>query len=186
MGGLHADDNAGIFAGLVGGGLGVHVFDVLLDFAAAHAAADDVEKGENTGFGAIDDAILEIGEVAPAGTAGVGHRSDAVAEGVAIWVEAEVARVCALCSGAGVYVDVHVHQAGGDVQTLHVDHFEGCGARDIRGNPGNLVVLNRHVADGADVILGVDDMTAGEQEVILRLGSEGGGGEEKNGGRLHR
>ena len=41
------------------------------NFAAAHAGADDVEERDHPGLRPIDDALLEVLEVAPARAAGV-------------------------------------------------------------------------------------------------------------------
>ena len=47
----------------------VHVAEVLLDRAALHARADDVDEGEHAGAGAIDDLFLELREVPPSRSA---------------------------------------------------------------------------------------------------------------------
>ena len=102
--GLDADDEPGDAQRHLGGRLRLHVGQVLLVLPAAHAVADDVEEGEDAGLRAVDDALLEVLEVAPARAAGVRHRRHADAEGEAVRVDAVVARIRAALAGAGVDV----------------------------------------------------------------------------------
>jgi hypothetical protein len=48
------------------GRFGIHVMDVLLRHVGQHAEPDDVQHCEDACGGAIDDAVAEILEVAPA------------------------------------------------------------------------------------------------------------------------
>ena len=127
--GLDADDDVAMPAGHVGGGLHVHVGEVLLERAAAHAVADDVEEREHARLRAGDDPIVEVLEVAPAGAAGVGDGRHAGAEREAVGIDAVVARVGPSFAGARVDVRVDVHQARRHVQAGRVD---GPGARRRR------------------------------------------------------
>ena len=108
---LDADDQPWMPARHVRGRLRLHVREVLLERAAAHAVADDVEKGEDAGLRAIDDALLEILEVAPAGAAGIGDRRHADAQREAVRIDAVVAGVRAPLARAGVDVRVDVDRA---------------------------------------------------------------------------
>ncbi len=175
--GLDADHHSGIVAGLLRSGRGIHVLHVLFDFAAAHAMSDDIEKRQHTGLGAIDDAILEIGEIPPAGTAGIGHGGDADSKGEAVGIDAEIAAVSATRARAGVDVHVHVYQAGSDVKSVDVDHLEGLRRRNVGGDGRDLVVLNGDIPDGTEIIFGVDDVTILEQKIVLIL-CEGECGQE--------
>ena len=78
MGGLDAHDDVLVFERHLSRGLHLHVLEVLLELRAAHAVADDVEQREHARARAVDHAVLEVLEVAPAGTAGVDDRGDAV------------------------------------------------------------------------------------------------------------
>jgi hypothetical protein len=160
--GLDAHDGVFVAQGHVGGGFSVHLGEVLFG-RAGHAFSDDVQEGEDTGFGAIDDTILEVRKIAPSGTAGVGHGGDARAEGEAIRVDAVVAAVGAALSGAGVYMHVHIDQAGGDIQARDIHDFAGPGGRNIGGDGGDLAVRNSHVQDRAGLALAVDDVASFEQ-----------------------
>ena len=60
---------------------------------------------------AIDDALLEVLEVAPARAAGIGDGGHAVAQREAVGIHAVVAGVGAALAGAGVDVDVNVDRA---------------------------------------------------------------------------
>ena len=130
--------------------------------AAAHAFAHDVQKREHAGFGAIDDAIFEVREIAPAGAAGVGHGGDARPKGEAIRIDAVVAIIGAALSGAGVDVHVNVDEAGGDIEAADIHDLAGSGRRNIRGDGGDLAARNSHVQDRAGLALAIDDMASFE------------------------
>jgi hypothetical protein len=50
-----------------------------------------------------------------------------------------------------------------------VDDLEGVGRRDIGGDRGDLAVRDRDVANRADVVPPVDDVSAFQEEVVLLL-----------------
>ena len=103
----------GIFQRHLGGLFAVHVGQILLDIARAHALAHDVEHHQDAGLGAVDDLVLEVLEIAPARTAGIDHGGDAAAEGKAVRLHAEVAGIGAiLLAGADIVMGVQVDQAG--------------------------------------------------------------------------
>ena len=161
------------------GRLRLHVREVLLELPSPHAVADDVEEGEDARAGAVDDPLLEVGEVPPAGASRVHHRRDAHPQREAVGVEAVVAGVGALLARAREDVDVHVHEARGDVETGDVHDLEGLGGIDLRGDGRDLPAGDRHVAHGARPALRVDDVPAAEQQVVLRLGHGASGDEEQ-------
>ena len=83
---LDADDEVLVAQRHLGRGCGFHVFQIVLVPAAAHAVAHDVEEHQDAGLGAIDDAVLEVVEIAPAGAARIRHGGHAHAERVAVRV----------------------------------------------------------------------------------------------------
>jgi hypothetical protein len=79
-----------VFEGHLGRGFRLHVGEVVLVFRPSHPGTDDIEKREDACFGAIDDALLEILKVAPAGAAGVGRSRNTGAEREPVGIEAVV------------------------------------------------------------------------------------------------
>jgi hypothetical protein len=82
----------------------------------------------------IDEALLEVFEVLPAGAACIDDGGDADAEGKAIRGNAVVACVGATFADPVVDVDVKINEARCDVEALDVDGLESipnsrCGAR---------------------------------------------------------
>src|SRR3954467_394987 len=112
---LDADDQAGILERHFSGSITVHVLEILLEVRSAHAAAHDIEHGQNTRFGAVDNALLEVLEVAPAGTAGVNDGGDAYAEGKAVGINAVVAGIGITLTSPGIDVSMNVNEAGSDI-----------------------------------------------------------------------
>src|SRR5579871_1146074 len=125
-------------------------------------------------MGAIDHAILKIVEVAPAGAAGVGDRSDADAESEAIGILAVIAVVRVAPARARIDVHVDVDEAGSDVEAGDIDDLPGLRGIDVGRDLGDAAVADRHVADFVDVILGVDNVAALEKKIVRSLGESGG------------
>ena len=100
----------------VGGGLHLHVREIVLELPAPHAVTDDVEEGQHTRFRSIDDARFEVVEIPPAGAAGVGDGRHTNPEGEAIGIDAVVAGVRTSLASAGVDVRMDIDQAGRHVQ----------------------------------------------------------------------
>src|SRR5262249_14440264 len=71
---------------------------------------------------------------------------------------------------SGVHVNVNVDEAGRHVQPRRVDDLQRLGGVDVRGNSRHLAVRNRQVANRADVVPGIDDVTAFQQKVVPLLG----------------
>ena len=67
-------------------------------------------------------------------------------------------------------VGVEVDEAGCDVESGDVDGLDGGVGGDAYGDFGDLAVLDGYVTDGVDVVLGVDDVAAFEQEVVVFRG----------------
>src|SRR5207302_1544559 len=153
----------------LGGTLRLHVPRVLLDIgAAAHAAADDVEHGEYTGLGTVDDLVAEFAEVAPAGAAGVDDSGHAAAKGEAIGADAIFADIFA-AHAAGEDVHVHVDQSRTDIEAGNVDGFARLRAGNVGCDSRDLALGDGYIPDRVEIVPGVDDVAALEQQIILRL-----------------
>jgi hypothetical protein len=71
-------------------------------------------------------------------------------------------------------VGVDVDQAGRDVEPGDVDGLQRLRGRDVGRDRPHGPVLDGHVADGIDVVPGIDDVAAlEEQVVVLRRGRTG-------------
>ena len=87
---LDPDDEALVLERHLGSRLGLHVGEVLLELAAAHAVADDVDERQHARPRSVDDPGLEVLEVPPAGAAGVGDRRHADAEAEPVGIDTVV------------------------------------------------------------------------------------------------
>jgi len=185
MRGFDADDEAGEFLGHSRSGGRVHVICVLFCGRWAHAAADDAEKGEDASFGAVNDAIFEVGKILVAGAAGVGDSRYTTAESEAVGIDAVISVVGVAEAGAGVDVSVNVNEAGSEVETFGVDGLGGVRCRDIFFDSGDFVIANGNVVDFVEIIFLVDDGSAFDKEVVFFLSEEWGGKEKKEQKSLH-
>ena len=149
--------------------LGFHVGQVLLELVAAHAGADDIEERQDSGFRSIDDAILEIVEAPPARRSCVGNRGDARSQRETVRIQAVVAGVRSAFARSGIRVNVNVDESRRDVESGRIDHFQGVAGVDVRGDGRHFPIRNRDVTHRADVVPGIDDVTALQQEVVLLL-----------------
>ena len=61
---------------------------------------------------------------------------------------------------AGEDVRMKIDQAGGDVESSHIDYLAGLCGRDIGGNGGDLATFDSNVAHSADFVFAVDEMAA--------------------------
>ncbi len=168
VGRLDPHDQALVTHRHLGGGRGLHVGDVLLVARPPHAVAHDVEEREDAGPRTVDDQPLEVVEVAPAGAAGVGDGRHARPQGEAVGIDAVVARVRPPLAGPREDVDVDVNQSGSDVQPVQFHGLERQGGVDLRAHGGDLAGADGHVAVAVDLVAGIDDVSAAEQEIILR------------------
>src|SRR6185503_2325006 len=90
---------------------------------------------------------------------------------------------------AVIPVNVDVDQAGRDVQPRGIDGFGGLRRRDVRGNGGDLAVLDGDVANGINPVPAVDDVAALEEQVVRRLSAREARNtqrQQKHAGTLHR
>ena len=152
----------------------------MLFIAAGHACADDIEHRENARLGAVDDAVLEILELFPAGTADVDDGGDARAQGKTVRVDAAVAVVAAARAGAGVDMHVDIDQTRGYVEPGDIDDFLGLGFGDVDGDPGDFPILDANVPGRVDFVERVDNVTALEQHVELGLCKGGSRQQQSN------
>ncbi len=163
---LDADDHLRIARRHLGGGLAVHVEGVLFVAAAAHPSAHDVEHHQDAGLGAIDDAVLEVFEIAPAGAAGIDHGGDAGAEGETVRQNTEIAGIGAALARAGIVVGVQVDQAGRHIHAAHIDGLDRVRRLEIGRDLGDMAILDGDIHHRIDMVLGVDDMPAAQQQVV--------------------
>ena len=150
---------------------------VLLGDVRHHAESDDVQHREDACCGAIDDAVSEILEVAPPGTAHVDHRGHARAEAELVRQHAVVAGPGVLHAGGGKDVDMRVDETRGDVEAADIDDGPGLCGIDIAAHGRDLPVGNGDVHDGVDVVARIDDVSALEQDLIADLSAGAGNGE---------
>ena len=68
---------------------------------------------------------------------------------------------------------VQVDQAGRDDVALHVAHFRG--AAEIVADFGDLAARERHVGDAVDVLRGIDDPPALQDEIVGHVSRHSGG-----------
>ena len=155
---LDADNHAGVTAGQIGGGLRLHVGEILFELAAPHAVADDVEEGQDARLRSIDDAGLEVVEVAPAGAAGVDDGRHADAQGEAVGIDAVVPGVRPRLTRAGVDVRMNVDEPGCHVEPAHVDRLQRVGGIELLSDRRDLARGDGDVAHSADGIARVDDV----------------------------
>ena len=160
MRGLHAHYQPLVLHRHLSGGLGIHVVHVLFESPAAHTVADDVEHRQDAGLRTVNDAILEVFKVPPAGTPGVHHRGYARAIGEAVRVDAVVPGVGAPLPGARVDVNMNVDEAGRDVEPGDVHRLERASSLDAGRHQRDLAVLDSNIADRAQLVLAVDDVPA--------------------------
>jgi len=118
---------------------------------------------------AIDDPILEIVEILPARGSSVDDRGDACAEGIAVGIQAVVAGIRSAFAGSGIHVHVNVDEPRRHVEPGRIDDFQGVDRADVRGHCRHFPACNGDIADGADVVPGIDEVTALQQEIVLLL-----------------
>ncbi len=168
---LDADDEPLVSQRHVRRGLDLHVRQVLFDRSRAHSGADDIEKRRDAGFRSVDHTRLEVIEGAPARAAGVGHRRDATAEREAVGRQAQVPSGVGIGLLAVVDVDVDVDEARSDIEARDIDGSRRLRRRNVHRDRGNLLVLDRHVPNGADPVPAVDDVAALQEQIVVGLGA---------------
>src|SRR5262249_23492008 len=151
---------------------GVHVICVLLSRLRAHAAADDIQKSEDACFGAIDDAVFEVGKILVTGAAGISDGGDATAEGEAVGIKRVVAVVAVPQASSGIDVSVNINKTGSDVKTLGVDGLSSVRSGNVFSDGSNFVVANGDIADFVNVVFWVEDRSVLDEEVVFFLSEE--------------
>jgi hypothetical protein len=130
--------------------------------------------------GAIDNPLFEILEIPPAGTSRVGNRHDSSAQREPVGVHAVVACIRVAFSGAGIDVHVNIDQPGDDVESADADGLGGQGGIDTLSDSRDPAILDSDVPHRADPILGVDEMSALQQQLISALGEAATHGREQH------
>ena len=64
---------------------------------------------------------------------------------------------------------VDIHQAGRDVESRDVDHLQSGGRIQVLRDGRDRTILDGDIADGADIVLRIDDVAALQKQVICRL-----------------
>ena len=72
----------------------------------------------------------------------------------------------------GEHVGMQIDQAGSDIESGDVDDLARLCGPDIRGDGCDQAIADGHVANGADLVLRVDNMGAFQQKVIGRLSEQ--------------
>jgi len=113
-------------------------------------------------------------EIPPAGGSGVHHRGDAGPEAESVGQDTVVAGPGVAQTGGGEQVDVDVDEAGRHIQAADVDRLLRLRGVDRGPEGGNLAATNGHVHAPVDVVPGIDDVAALEEQLIL-LSTRGSG-----------
>ena len=116
-------------------------------------------------------------EIAPSGAAGIDERGHAGAEAEPVGIHHLVVGAESLAECGSIHVRMDVNEARGDVQSRDVHRFARARGRDVLGDGGDFPALDGHVADGVDPVLGVEDVTALQEKVVLLR--EGGAREQE-------
>ena len=161
VGGFDADADIVVGGGGFGGLLRVEVGDDL--FGIAHARRGDIDETQDTGLGRLDHGFAKVLEFLGTGGAGVDAGGDAFFKEVRVGVEAAHEHAGVMrASVVGVYVDVE--QAGRDDEVADVDDAVGLLRGDILFDAGYAAIENTDVADCINIVGGVDDVAAFEQD----------------------
>jgi hypothetical protein len=143
----------------------------LLRQRTVHTSADNVQEGEHSSLRSINHTILEVGKILPTGATRVGHRGHAGTEGEAVGINAVIAIVGA-ASCAGIDMDVNVDQSRSDYQAGGVDDAAGLIVCKIGRDSRDLVVANCHIGNPVQMVLGIDDLSATHDQVVVLLGQK--------------
>ena len=120
VGAFDAHHHALVLQRHLGRRLRFHVGQVVFVLRAAHAGADDIQERKDARLGPVDDAILEVLEITPAGAARVGDRCYAAAEREAVGRHAVVTGVGAALTAPVVDVDVDIDEAWRHYQSRNI------------------------------------------------------------------
>jgi len=180
---FHSHDQVGIFFDGVSAAFDVHLVDALLQ-AAAHAIGNDVEESEHADLGMVDDAFFFLKKSFGAGSTRVNDGGDAGLQGKiggnAEWrfvgTRFRIKPVQRGSANSDVVVDVD--EARSDVETGNVDHFSGRSGGNFFVDEGDFSARDGNIHRSIDVIGGIDDMAALQDEIIARRWSLGIGARE--------
>ena len=128
----------------------------------------DIEEGIHAGFYLAHDVLAEAGKGVGAGGTGVDDGGGAFGDAVGVGRDAEG-------SDAVVDMNVHVYEAGGDDFVAGVEDAAGFGGGDVGGEAGNLAGADGNVGFSGEVLGGVDDAAAADEEVVGGSGLRGSG-----------
>ncbi len=167
--GLDPDDHVAMLQRHLRRGLRIHVVDVLLGHVRRHAQSHDVQHRQHARSRPIDDAVSELFEVAPPGAAGVHHGRHPRPEAEPVGQDAVVAGPRVLHAGRGEDVNVLVDETRGHVQAPDIDHRARLRRIDVASHGRNLAVGDGDVHDRIDLVAGIDDVSALEQDLVSRL-----------------
>src|SRR5262249_19178354 len=103
------------------------------------------------------------------GTSGIHHGCRAGLEAVWVRVNAVIPVVDIWNARAGVHVNMDIHQTGDYVQSPYVHQAFRGRRRNLIGYRRDLPVANTDVADRVNPVSRVDDVTALQHQVVLRL-----------------
>src|SRR6185437_12746134 len=167
VGAFDSDEHIRVFLEHGRSGMAIHIVGVVFVARAPHARTDDVKKGQHTGLRTIDHSLLEILKASPSGTARIGDCGDSVAKGKAIRVDAVIASVGVFLSCSGVDMHVDVYETGSEIVTMKMDGLDRVGGCDVWRNSGDLSIFEGNIHDAVAVILCIQNMTPGEDEIVL-------------------
>ena len=162
MGGLDPHDQPLVAEGHVGRGLGLHVLEVLLGPDSCMPPATMLRNAK-TRVRAIDDAGLEVREVAAAGGAGVSHAGHPRADGETVGVNAVVAGIRPSLARSRVNVNMNIDQPRRHEKPGDIHGFERGGRVDRGFHGRDLALRDGDVANRADLVSRVDDMPTMKQ-----------------------
>jgi len=173
MGGFHTDDEVGIFVDGVGAAFDVHFINTLFE-AAAHAVGNNVEESEDTDAGVIHDTLFFLKKGFGTGGTGVDHGGDPRGEdevggnGIRFDVRTSFGFKPIERSATGSDVDVDIDQARSDVEAGDVDDLFCGGGGNVFFDSGDSSGGDGDIHEAVNVIGGVDDVAAFEEDLVAR------------------
>ena len=123
----------------------------------------DVEQRVDSRGRPVDDVLAETGKRAGAARAAIEDRRDAGLEPDDVRIDAERNAVL-------VDVRMQVDQSRRDQLALGVEHLTGLVRRDVRGDARDASVGDGDVAFRREILRRIDDVAAGNQEIVGLLG----------------
>ena len=140
---LDTDDDVGIFFRNGGGDARVNIRDGLLGLGIVHALGGNIDEGKHTHLRRVDDMLLKIAEVAPAGRARV-HRGGHAAAGHMLFRVGGAQRIVIRIREHREDMTMHIDQARRDDAVGHIHHRRRIG-RKVFAAGGDHAVLHRNV-----------------------------------------